>query len=264
MKKLSCLLALILAFTMTACSESAGSDTPLSTPEAGQSETASKEKEEATAAPENNTEEDEEMFAEDPENTDDEDWDIDPFDPTVSIEFDSVEEYEQYLSGLDRGSEVLSKEELDAFISENYEKAYKLASFCRGYGPSTLDIGVNFDITESFTGDDGMSYNCSPTDLSSKEEFWASVSEYFSAAAVEQLKKETGYLLYEKDSVLYVAIGAKGGYYNYDIDTVEIVQQAEERITLSMVKSYFLMREETIALRDLVKEDGKWKFDFIM
>ena len=257
MKKLSYLLALVLAFTMTACSEGGGSDTPKSTPEAQKSEAPSDENEGTPTDSAENTGDDDDW--------DDDDWEIDPFDPAVSVEFNSEDEYQQYLSGVDRGSEVLSKEELDSFISENYEKAYNLASFCRGYGPDTLDIGVNYDSTESITADDGASYEYAPTALSSKEEFWASVSEYFSAATVEQLKKETAnYLLYEKDGVLYVAIGAKGGNYSYEKDTVEIVQQAEDRVTLSIVKSYFIEGKKTITLRDLVKEDGKWKFDFII
>ena len=172
--------------------------------------------------------------------------------------------YEQYLSGLDSESEI-STEEITAFISENYETAYSIASFCRSMGADNLDIGIDYDNTVVFTGDDGFGYECAPTDLSSKEEFWEYTADYFSAAAVEQLKTVyADYLLYEKDGVLYAAIGIRGNNYWYDPDTIEIVQQTEDRATISIVKSYFIEGEEKIALRDLVKEDGNWKFDFIM
>lgn len=269
MKKLSFIFALMLAFTLTACSEGAGSgnssETPKSTPEAGQSETPSEEKEETPTDFAENTGEDEETSSSDPENTDD-DWDWnDPFDPAVNIEFDSAEEYEQCLNGLDRGSEVLPVEELEAFLNENYVKASNIASFCRGIGADSLDIGVDFNNSEAFEGEDGFACQCAPTDLGSEEEFWGYAAEYFSAATVEQLKNATAdHLLREKDGVLYVAIGIRDNNYYYDIDTAEIIQQVGDKITLSIVKSYFILGEEKIALRDLVKEDGKWKFDFIM
>ena len=244
MKKIYVILALMLALALTACSDST-SGVPRSTPDAGQSETTAEEKEETPPPATENTYED-------------------PFDPAENIEFDSVEEYEQYLSGLDGESEI-STEEITAFISEKYKSAYDIASFCRSLGPDTLDIGVDFDNTVVITGDDGLEYQCAPTGLSSKEEFWEYAAECFSAATIEQLKNVSAdYLMYEKDGVLYVAIGARGNNYWYDPDTIEIIRQTEDRATISIVKSYFIEGEEKIALRDLVKEDGKWRFDFIM
>lgn len=264
MKKISVILALFLALTLTACTESANAGTPQSTPEAGQDGTPAEEKEETPDVSSENTEE-EETPTESTENTDGEEIEEnDPFDPAENIEFDSVEEYQQYLSGLDSEGEI-SSEEITAFLNENYEKAYDIASFCRSLGPDTLDIGVDFDNTVVITGDDGLEYQCAPTDLSSKEEFWEYAAECFSAATVEQLKEATAYyLMYEADGVLYVAVGARGNNYWYDPDTIEIIRQTEDRATISIVKSYFIEGEEKIALRALVKEDGKWKFDFIM
>ena len=268
MKKLSLILAIILAFTLTACTESKTAGTPQSTPEPQQSESLSGENEETPEASPEDTEEPEETTSETAEDTDaegsGENEETDPFDPAENIEFDSEEEYQQYLSGLDSEGEI-SSEEITAFLSEKYKSAYDIASFCRSLGPDTLDIGVDNDNTVVITGNDGISYECAPTDLSSIEEFWAYVSEYFSAATLEQLKNATAdYLLYEADGVLYVAIGARGNNYWYDPDTIEIVRQTGDRATVSIVKSYFIEGEESIALRDLVKEDGQWKFDFIM
>ena len=269
MKKLSVIAALMLALTLTACSESVGAGTPQSTPEPQHSGSPSEEKEETPEISAEDTEAAETTEEEaPPETTEDTDTGeseyADPFDPAENIEFDSAEEYEQYLSGLDGESEI-SAEEITAFLNENYAKAYNITSFCRSLGADTLDIGVDFDNTVVITGDDGSGYECAPTDLSSKEDFWAYVSEYFSLATVEQLKNVSAdYLMYEADGVLYVAIGARGNNYWYDPDTVEIVRQTGDRATISIVKSYFIEGEETIALRDLVKEDGKWKFDFIM
>lgn len=265
MKKISVILALIFALTLTACTENtSGAQSP---PEAGQNETTSEERvetpstEDAEEHPEASAETAEE---EETPSADTEPADADPFDPAENIEFDSAEEYGQYLSGLDRESEAYT-EEITDFLSENYEKACDIASFCRSLGADTLDIGVDYDNTAVIMGADGFEYQCAPTDLSSKEEFWAYASEYFSSAALEQLKAATAeYLMYEKDGVLYVAIGARGNNYWYDPDTIGIVQQTEDRATISIVKNYFIEGEEKIALRDLAKEDGKWKFDFIM
>lgn len=186
----------------------------------------------------------------------------DPFAEWYEMKLD-IEEYESFIEEIDRSSEAeaMTKAEFEKFISDNAEIAWRLAGFCNGFGPDC------FNITGQETEIDGVGYIEAAGPVKTKEEFWEYLGGRFSDRITQQFKNSEFFTeftpLLMRDGKLYVASGAKGTMEYLDWSTIEKVYQSEDRIIISVSREYgYDGGTEKKVFRCIVKEDGKWKFDF--
>lgn len=186
----------------------------------------------------------------------------DPFAEWYEMKLD-IEEYESFIEEIDRSneSEAITEAEFEKFISDNAEIAWRLAGFCNGFGPDC------FNITGQETDIDGVGYIEAAGPVKTEEEFWEYLGGRFSRRIIEQFKSSEFFTeftpLLMQDGKLYVASGAKGTLEYLDRSTIEKVYQSEDRVIISVSREYgYDGGTEKKVFRSIVKEDGKWKFDF--
>lgn len=186
----------------------------------------------------------------------------DPFAEWYEMKLD-IEEYESFIEEIDLSSEAeaMTEAEFEKFISDNAEIAWRLAGFCNGFGPDC------FNITGQETEIDGVGYIEAAGPVKTEEEFWEYLGGRFSDRITQQFKNSEFFTeftpLLMRDGKLYVASGAKGTMEYLDWSTIEKVYQSEDRIIISVSREYgYDGGTEKKVFRSIVKEDGKWKFDF--
>lgn len=186
----------------------------------------------------------------------------DPFAEWYEMKLD-ITEYESFIEEIDRSneSEAMTEAEFEKFISDNAEIAWRLAGFCNGFG---LDC---FNITGQETDIDGVGYIEAAGPVKTEEEFWEYLGGRFSQRITQQFKSSEFFTeftpLLMQDGKLYVASGAKGSLEYLDRSTIEKVYQSEDRIIISVSRDYgYDGGTEKKVFRSIVKEEGKWKFDF--
>lgn len=179
------------------------------------------------------------------------------------IEFDSINDYNDYLATLDRTNEVIvmTESEFADFISTTYPTAQQITFL--------FTLGSPFEVDDEMPvheDSEGNVYEPFLTDTChSLDDLWTYIGEYYTDDGVEEFKSlmtmKKDFII-ELDGVLYCRQGVKGTTAATYSEQAELVYQQENKITYSLPIIYGGDDEtKYFRLCTLSKDGDNWKYE---